>query len=85
MQLTVENMSCNDCVLAVTRAVQTLDPKAKVIVNLPRKQVHANGALTAPATVEALAAAGFAAALTTTGALPAPRATRHCGCGCKPH
>lgn len=82
MQLTVDDMTCQDCVVAVTRAVQSLDPKAKVVIDLPRRQVHANGALTATATVDALKLAGFAAALTTRAPLPAPGTSRACACGC---
>lgn len=85
MQLTVENMSCSDCVQAVTRAIRALDPNAKVVVSLPRKQVHANGVLTAEAIVQALAAAGFKASLTTSGALSDSGAQRACGCGCMHH
>jgi len=39
-QLEVGEMSCGHCVAAVTRAVQALDPSAKVDVDLAQRKVE---------------------------------------------
>ena len=39
IQMTVQGMSCNHCVGAVTRAIQALDAGAAVNVDLPTGQV----------------------------------------------
>ena len=37
-------MTRQDCMVVVTRAIQSLDPKAKAIVDVPRRQVYADTA-----------------------------------------
>lgn len=39
-ELKVENMTCGHCVSRVTEAVKSVDPDAKVIVDLPSKLVR---------------------------------------------
>ena len=55
MLFKVENMSCQHCVNAVTRALQALDPAAQVRVDLARGEVEARGSFSADAAVAALA------------------------------
>jgi Cu+-exporting ATPase len=38
-ELTVEDMTCKHCVGRVTKAVQGIDPEAKVEIDLPTKKV----------------------------------------------
>lgn len=55
MLFKVENMSCQHCVNAVTRALQALDPAAQVRVDLARGEVEVRGGFSADAAVAALA------------------------------
>lgn len=55
MLFKVENMSCQHCVSAVTRALQALDPAAQVRVDLARGEVEASGSFSADAAIAALA------------------------------
>lgn len=55
MLLKVENMSCQHCVNAVTRALRALDPGAAVQVDLAKGEVHAHGAFGTGAAIAALA------------------------------
>lgn len=43
MKLIVDNMTCNHCVKAVTKAINDVDPKAKVSVDLTKKEVTIDG------------------------------------------
>ena len=54
MKFTVENMSCQHCVNAVTRTLQGLDANASVSVDLAKKEVLASGNFTAEAVIAAL-------------------------------
>ncbi|MCC7095883.1 MAG: heavy-metal-associated domain-containing protein [Thermomonas sp.] len=63
MLLNVENMSCQHCVNAVTRALQALDATARVEVDLASKQVRAHGQFSADAVIAALADADYTATL----------------------
>jgi copper chaperone len=65
MRLKVENMSCQHCVQAVTRALRTLDSNASVEVDLARGEVHAQGAFDAESAIAALADADYPATLLT--------------------
>ncbi len=55
MLFKVENMSCQHCVSAITRALQALDPAAQVRVDLARGEVGASGSFSADAAIAALA------------------------------
>lgn len=59
--LKVEKMSCGGCAARVTRAVQVLDPGAKVEVLLKDRLVHVESGESADAIVNAVTAAGFPA------------------------
>lgn len=43
MKLIVGNMTCNHCVKAVTKAINDVDPNAKVSVDLTKKEVTIDG------------------------------------------
>ena len=53
MLFKVENMRCQHCVNAVTRALQALDPAAQVRVDLARGEVEASGSFSADAAIAA--------------------------------
>ena len=58
-QLQVENMSCGHCVGAVTKAVQAIDPAAKVEVDLASKTVKIDSASALQPLKSAIADAGY--------------------------
>ena len=55
MLFKVENMRCQHCVNAVTRALQALDSAAQVRVDLAKGEVEASGTFSADAAIAALA------------------------------
>jgi copper chaperone len=59
MQFQVEGMSCNHCVGAITRAVQALDPAARVSADLAAHQVQVDSSADAQAVRQAIEAAGY--------------------------
>lgn len=59
MKLTVEGMSCGHCVRAVTRAIRTLDPDARVDVDLSAGVVTVVGDVAAEQAAAAIAAEGY--------------------------
>lgn len=59
MLLDVQKMTCNHCAHAVTRAVQTLDPQAKVEVSLADGTVRVSGSVDAEAAARAIRAEGY--------------------------
>lgn len=63
MLFKVENMSCQHCVNTVTRALQALDPDARIVVDLGNGQVRASGSFTADAAISALADEDYPARL----------------------
>lgn len=63
MLLSVENMSCQHCVNAVTRTLQGLDPDAQVRVDLAKGEVEASGAFSAEAAIAALVEEDYPARL----------------------
>ena len=63
MLLHDENMSCQHCVAAVTRALQALDPAAVVQVDLAKKHVQASGNFSAEAAIAALTEEDYPASL----------------------
>lgn len=58
-ELKVENMSCGHCVARVTQAVKSVDPAARVEVDLPGKQVRIESACDMMEISAALAEAGY--------------------------
>ncbi len=59
MKFTVEGMTCGHCVRAITRAVQALDPAARVAVDLETKSVAVEADLPAERVAAAIAAEGY--------------------------
>jgi len=64
IELNVEGMTCNHCVKAVTRAVQSVDPGAEVDVDLEGGKVRVNGKGSADALSRAIDEAGYKASAT---------------------
>jgi copper chaperone len=61
LDLEVASMTCGHCVRAVTQAVRTVDPEARVEVDLGSKRVRVVGRSTAEELIRVLGAAGYAA------------------------
>ncbi|MDF7666395.1 heavy-metal-associated domain-containing protein [Orbaceae bacterium ESL0727] len=60
MKLIVDNMSCEHCVKTITKAINKVDPKAKVTVDLAKHEVNIeNGTLSQEAAIAAIDDAGF--------------------------
>lgn len=60
LQFQVEGMSCNHCVGAITRAVQAVDPSARVTADIPGKSVSVETAVATDAVRTAIVGAGYA-------------------------
>ena len=58
-QLQVENMSCNHCISAVTKAVQSVDPQAQVQIELAEKSVRVGTDKALEAISAAIVEAGY--------------------------
>lgn len=61
LRLKVAGMSCGHCVGAVTRAVQTVDPRAEVKVDLAAGTVDVRTTADPAAISDAITEAGYAA------------------------
>ncbi|QOT76401.1 heavy-metal-associated domain-containing protein [Cupriavidus basilensis] len=59
IQFQVEGMSCGHCVGAITRAVQALDPAAKVSADISAQAVTVEATASGQALREAIEAAGY--------------------------
>ncbi len=55
----VAGMSCQHCIKAVTLAIQSLDPQARVEVDLDAGRVKVDSALERPALAHAIDDAGY--------------------------
>ena len=55
----IPNMSCGHCVRAITQAVQSLDPAAKVQTDLAKHQVQVDSTADRQALVKQLTEAGY--------------------------
>lgn len=55
----IPNMSCGHCVRAITQAVQSLDPTAKVQTDLAKHQVQVDSTADRQALVKQLTEAGY--------------------------
>lgn len=62
-EIKVEKMSCGGCAARVTRAVQALDPNAKVDVLLKDRLVHVESKASPEAVANTISSAGYPAAL----------------------
>ncbi len=63
MKLAIDAMHCGGCVRSVTRAVQALDPAARVAADLDAKRIEVETARAPEDVVAALDKAGFPAVL----------------------
>ncbi|MFJ4290271.1 heavy-metal-associated domain-containing protein [Cupriavidus sp. NPDC089707] len=59
IQFQVEGMSCNHCVGAITRAVQAVDPAAKVSADVPAHAVRVDSSADTQALRDAIEEAGY--------------------------
>lgn len=60
-ELNVEGMTCSHCVRRVTQAIKSVDPAAKVEVDLPRKYVRIASEFGLSYLTDAMAEAGYPA------------------------
>jgi copper chaperone len=63
MDLRIENMTCGGCARSVTKAIQSIDPAAKVETNPAERAVKVETSAPPAAILQALDEAGFAAAM----------------------
>lgn len=59
LQLTVPSMACSACAETITKAVQTIDPRAVVQADPATKLVSIETQASQEAVTEAIAAAGY--------------------------
>ncbi len=59
IQFQVEGMSCNHCVGAITRAVQEIDPAARVTADVPAQSVKVESGADIQALRAAIEEAGY--------------------------
>ncbi|MCX8584026.1 MULTISPECIES: heavy-metal-associated domain-containing protein [unclassified Gilliamella] len=60
MKLIVDNMSCQHCVKTITKAINDIDPKAKVTVDLAKHEVDIEGGtISQEAAIQAVNQVGF--------------------------
>jgi len=59
LTLNVQDMTCNHCASAITRAVKEVDADATIDVQVAEKRVHIDSKLAAPVLVDAIKEAGF--------------------------
>ncbi len=62
LDLQIPNMTCGHCVRAVTEAVKSADPDAKVVIDLPTHKVQIETQAPPAAVLAKLAEAGYAPA-----------------------
>lgn len=61
MELRIENMTCGGCAKSVTKAIQSVDPSARVETNPGARAVRVETTATAEALQEVLEEAGYPA------------------------
>ncbi|MGQ3213153.1 MAG: heavy-metal-associated domain-containing protein [Shinella sp.] len=61
MKLTIENMTCGGCAKSVTRAIQSVDPNAKVETSPAIRSVEIETTATLAAVQQVLEEAGYPA------------------------
>lgn len=60
MKLIVDNMSCQHCVKTITKAINDIDPKAKLTVDLAKHEVDIEGGtISQEAAIQAVNQVGF--------------------------
>jgi copper chaperone len=80
VELRVDEMTCGHCVRAVTQAVRSVEPEARVEVDLDSKRVRVEGARSPDDLIRALDAAGYAAVRAGEEKPDAERRGGCCGC-----
>lgn len=61
MQLKIENMTCGGCANSVTKAIQSVDPTARIETNPAARSVKLETTATSAALQKALEEAGYPA------------------------
>ncbi|OCP19222.1 MULTISPECIES: heavy-metal-associated domain-containing protein [unclassified Ensifer] len=69
MELRIENMTCGGCAKSVTRAIQSVDPNAKIETNPAARTVKVETTATSAALQRVLGEAGYPATANGTGAI----------------
>lgn len=82
MKFNVRPMTCGRCVRTITQAIQAIDPRAEVNVDLDQGTVAISGLLAAGQAVEAIEAAGYHAEPVEPDAERVPAAGGSPGGGC---
>jgi copper chaperone len=59
MKFHIDNMACGGCAQSVTKAIQTVDPRAKVDIDLATKAVTVTSNATEPAITATLEKVGY--------------------------
>lgn len=59
MEFNIQTMTCGGCAGRITKAIQTVDPKANVSVDLPSHRIVVQSHMDRPALVQALTKAGY--------------------------
>ena len=62
MRFHIPNMSCGGCARGVTRAIESVDAKARITIDQASREVEVSTDLPRPQIAAALAAAGYPAA-----------------------
>ncbi len=78
--LNVKDMTCGNCISSVTKAVQSLDAKATVQVDLPTGRVDVNSSVQPDQLVQAISDAGYPAALASSAAAASAKPAGGCCC-----
>lgn len=79
LRYTVEDMTCGHCVQTITRALTTLDPAARVAVDLPSKTVEVTSGADGEAVAGAIRGAGYTPVAASKGASGATVGGSCCG------
>ena len=66
LNFVVNDMTCGHCAGTITKAVQALDPQAKVTIDLPSHRVQVDSRLDAAAISAAMQRAGYTPVLGST-------------------
>jgi len=65
-EMKVEDMTCGHCRARVTQTLKTLDPDARIEIDLKQRQVRVDSSCELPELTDALAAAGYPASQVST-------------------
>ncbi|MGP2492875.1 heavy-metal-associated domain-containing protein [Mesorhizobium sp. PUT5] len=64
MELTIENMTCGGCAKSVTKAIQSVDPNARIETNPAARSVKVETTASTAALQQVLEEAGYPASAT---------------------